>query len=480
MAMESFEDDIKGIVLQLFDIGALKFGNFKMKVGINSPVYFDLRIMVSYPPLMEKLADLVWRYAQSIGIEATVLCGVPYTALPVATLVSVKSGLPMLIRRKEPKAYGTMKLIEGKFSQGEECLIIEDVVTSGGSILETAKDLVNDGLVVQHAIIMVDREQGGKRNLTDRGIRMHSLLSLSKALSILLENGKLDQKKVGEVREYIAANQVFSNEDLIPKRRLWLSYSERSALAKNPLACRILQLMGEKKSNLCVALDVPNWSELVRLVNLIGSDAVVVKTHYDYIKDWKPSCQDELTKLAAAHNFIVLEDRKLGDIGNTIMGQFETLTSWADGLTMHSICGGDSLKAVREAKVDSRPHGVFVVAELSSQGNLISAPYTKKTTELAKEFEDVVAGLVAQNPLLENEPGFVQLTPGVSLKAGGDNLGQKYVTPSDAVLARGGDLIVVGRAITRSINPKETARQIRQELWSAYERRIAEGQTSGS
>ncbi|KAF6198944.1 hypothetical protein GE061_006967 [Apolygus lucorum] len=215
--METFEDDLKAVVLQLFDIGALKFGDFKMKVGINSPVYFDLRVMVSYPPLMEKLANLVWTYAQHKGIKSTVLCGVPYTALPVATLVSVKSGLPMLIRRKEPKAYGTMKLIEGKFNPGEECLIIEDVVTSGGSILETANDLKKDGLVVKDAVIMVDREQGGIRNLTDNGINMHSILTLSKALSILLESGKLDQTKVDEVKAYIEANQIFPNGDLIPK-----------------------------------------------------------------------------------------------------------------------------------------------------------------------------------------------------------------------------------------------------------------------
>lgn len=79
-------------------------------------------------------------------VEFKHLCGVPYTALPIATILSVRGNYPMLIRRKETKAYGTKKLIEGKYLAGDICLIIEDVVTSGLSVMETVKDLRSEGM----------------------------------------------------------------------------------------------------------------------------------------------------------------------------------------------------------------------------------------------------------------------------------------------------------------------------------------------
>lgn len=88
-------------------------------------------------------------YIKQIKVDTGVhLCGVPYTALPLATLISIKAKQPMLIRRKEAKTYGTKKLVEGKFNAGDKCLIIEDVVTSGSSILDTVTDLRSEGMYV--------------------------------------------------------------------------------------------------------------------------------------------------------------------------------------------------------------------------------------------------------------------------------------------------------------------------------------------
>lgn len=136
------------------------------------------------------------------------LCGVPYTALPIATLISVKSNTPMLIRRKEAKDYGTRKLIEGKFNAGDKCLIIEDVVTSGSSILETVVDLRSEGIDVTDAIVVVDREQGGTSNVAQNGVRMHSLFTLSYLLNILKQKGKIEEATVRSVAKYIQGCQI--------------------------------------------------------------------------------------------------------------------------------------------------------------------------------------------------------------------------------------------------------------------------------
>ncbi|GLH08428.1 uncharacterized protein GBIM_13670 [Gryllus bimaculatus] len=208
ITMDSFNQRLKSLIVKLHEINALKFGNFKMKVGINSPVYFDLRVIVSYPKVMGSLSRLLWEFSNSSLDPFDHICGVPYTALPIASIISVEADVPMLIRRKETKDYGTRKLIEGKFEEGDRCLIIEDVVTSGSSILETFRDLKTEGLSVTEAIVVVDREQGGVQNLASHGLKMRSLCTLTQIMNTLLEKGKVDQNTVDQVKNYISLTQI--------------------------------------------------------------------------------------------------------------------------------------------------------------------------------------------------------------------------------------------------------------------------------
>lgn len=137
---------------------------------------------------------------------------------------------PMLIRRKEAKSYGTKKLIEGKFESDETCLIIEDVVTTGSSILETTKDLRAEGLVVTDAIVVVDRQQGGGKNLTENGVQMHSLFTLPYLMNVLHEDGKIDETMMISLKEYISKPIKIVNKQL--SSHLTMPFSERAQVAK--------------------------------------------------------------------------------------------------------------------------------------------------------------------------------------------------------------------------------------------------------
>jgi orotate phosphoribosyltransferase len=191
----------KDLILNLFEIGAIKFGQFTLKSGILSPIYMDLRVTVSYPKILTQIADMMYGLIKDKDFD--LVCGVPYTALPFATALSIKNNIPMVMRRKEKKDYGTKKMIEGIFAPGQRCLIIEDLITSGSSVLETAEDLKNENLLVNDAVILLDRQQSGAENLLKQNIKVKSVFNMEEILNVLLNANKITKEKYIEVTEYL-------------------------------------------------------------------------------------------------------------------------------------------------------------------------------------------------------------------------------------------------------------------------------------
>ncbi|KAH8276765.1 hypothetical protein KR026_000475 [Drosophila bipectinata] len=485
-------DKMRALALKLFEINAFKFGDFKMKVGINSPVYFDLRVIVSYPDVMQTVSDLLVEHIKDKQLTARHVCGVPYTALPLATIVSVQQGTPMLVRRKEAKAYGTKKLVEGIFNAGDTCLIVEDVVTSGSSILDTVRDLQSEGIVVTDAVVVVDREQGGVANIAKHGVKMHSLFTLSFLLNTLHEAGRIEKSTVEAVAKYIAAVQINSDGSFVggdktdvikanDLQRTKLTYESRANLAKSPIAKRLFNLIASKQTNLCLAADLTRADEILDIADKCGPYICLLKTHVDIVEDFSEGFINSLKSLAQKHNFLLMEDRKFADIGNTVSLQYGKgiykISSWADLVTAHTLPGRSILQGLKAAlgEGEAQERGVFLLSEMSASGNLIDAKYKENSNKIATEGADVdfVAGVVCQSSDAFAFPGLLQLTPGVKIDESVDQLGQQYQTPEHVVKERGADIGVVGRGILKAANPEKAAQTYRDRLWAAYQDRVA-------
>ncbi len=177
------------LILSLYKIGSIKFGNFTLKSGQTSQIYLDLRQIISYPDILRTVAEAIGKKIQTCHFD--LICGVPYTALPIATCLSLQNNIPMVMRRKEKKSYGTKQQIEGAFKPGQTCLIIEDIITTGSSILETAVELEAEKLKITDAVVLIDREQGGKENLLEKNYTLHSVFTLKEIFHELLNSGIL-------------------------------------------------------------------------------------------------------------------------------------------------------------------------------------------------------------------------------------------------------------------------------------------------
>ncbi|XP_058791404.1 uridine 5'-monophosphate synthase [Phymastichus coffea] len=463
--------DLKELAIELFDIGAIKYGNFTTKVGLSTPVYIDLRVIISYPNLLLNISKSLWGLLDQT--DFTHICGVPYTALPIATAISLDSKIPMVMRRKESKSYGTKKLVEGIFQMGDTPLIVEDIITSGSSILEVVKDLKNEGLNVTTALVVLDREQGGRKNLETAGLTVKNLFTITQLMDYLLDAGKLPKESVEIVKKYIKTIQAplkLNNDN----NRLKMNLIDRSNQAKNPIALKLFRLMCEKQSTLCLAADYTKSQDIIDLADIAGPHIAALKIHVDIIEDFSKDFVNKIKHLANKYNFLIMEDRKFADIGQVVSYQYRkgiyNIAEWADIITIHPVSGKGIVQGIKDGLQGlSSDRGIFVVAQMSSEGALTTGDYITSTVSDFKDF-DLIAGFVCQKNIF-TDPGLIQLTPGVQLTKSTDGLGQQYNLPQDVVNS-GADLVVVGRGVTQSENKLKSILEYKKVLWEAYENRV--------
>lgn len=247
------------------------------------------------------------------------------------------------------------------------------------------------------------------------------------------------------------------------------SYAERIAFARNPQARRLLRLIEDKQTNLALAADVTTAEALLQLTRQVAPYICVLKTHIDILQDFTPELLTALQQLQAEYDFLIFEDRKFADIGNTVRQQYGggvyRIADWADISNAHLIPGPGIIQGLRDVGLPLQ-RGLLLLAQMSSQGNLADQAYRDLAAEWADEYADFVCGWIAQQRI-SADPGMLVFTPGIHLQQQGDALQQAYRTPQQA-LAHGSDVLIVGRGIYQANDPAAAAITYRDVAWQQY------------
>ncbi|MCJ7933230.1 MAG: orotidine-5'-phosphate decarboxylase [Chryseobacterium sp.] len=444
----------KEFFLECYKLGIIKFGRFTLKSGIESPFYVDLRPLASDPKILKNLANYLLEMLPLDNFD--LICGVPYAALPMATAMSLESYIPLIIKRKEAKSYGTKKLIEGIYQKGQNCLLVEDVITSGKSLVETIAEVEQEDLKVSDIVVVLDREQGGKQLLESKGYNVHTLFNISEVCTILQETGELSDEEVKRIQDFLQGNHIQFEEEIR------VSYEEKLNTTEHSVSKKLLETAIAKKSNLIASADVTTTQELLALAEKVGPHIIALKTHIDIISDFDyEKTITPLKEIAARHQFLLMEDRKFADIGNTQELQFTSgvfkITEWADFVTSQVIGGFESLDCFKNV-------GVVAIVGMSSKGTLTTASYREEALKIASSHPNVIGG-VSQNKIPED---LLLFTPGVNVAGSGDGKGQQYNTPEHVFKTLHTDFIIVGRGIYKSEDPEASAITYKTEGWNAY------------
>ena len=377
------------MIQKLYEKNIIKRGKFKLKSGEISNIYIDLRNVISYPEIHQ---GICFEIIKNINKDIDIICGTPYGAVSYTSYISILNNIPMIFLRKEIKNHGTQKLIEGIYSKNNKVLLIEDVTTTGNSVIETAQILEKEGLIISQIITIVSRNNN--KNIFYKNIPIKYLYHIN----------DINNEKINIYREII----------------------------------------NKKKSNICLAADIENMDELFKIIEDIGEYICILKIHSDIISDffinYELNCK-KLNELKNKYNFRIWEDRKLADIGNIMIRQVNKISEWADIVSIHPISGNKSLENIKNIDI-------ITIVEMSSEGHLMNEQYQKEVIKISENNNNVI-GVVSQHKVSDKLLHFV---PGISLNKNSDNLGQTYNKPEDKEFA---DIYVIGRSIYLSDNPKE-------------------------
>jgi orotate phosphoribosyltransferase len=201
----SLEKEKAELCRVLNKIGALKFGTFKLTSGKTSPYYIDLRIVPSFPDAFQRVCDVYVKLIEKeLGREGfDRIAGIPIAGIPFASLTAYQLGKPFLYIRKQAKLHGRERRIEGILMPGDRVLLVDDLITTGRSLSKAAKAIRAEGGIVNHALVLLDREEGGRKKLAEDNIKLHYLLTAREAAEKLYETGAIDDEQLKTILKQV-------------------------------------------------------------------------------------------------------------------------------------------------------------------------------------------------------------------------------------------------------------------------------------
>ena len=262
------------ILDELLKTDCVKFGKFQLKSGEISKYYFDMKGLIAHPELLASIGDKI--YEEFIeNFQCDLLCGVPMGGLPVCSYISMSKNIPMIMVRDTVKEYGTNKQIEGTYQKKNKCIIIEDVITTGGSVNKII-DLLKDKVDILGVVVILDRQEGFTCS--------------------------------------VPVKSVFCKTDIIKHK--------------------LNNLIEKKQSKLCFSADLDDKDKMINILNDIGDKIVICKIHYDFYQDKNDELKNKLIELSIQKDFLLMEDRKFVDIAYTVEKQYKGFSKWIDLITV--------------------------------------------------------------------------------------------------------------------------------------------------
>jgi len=190
-------DPLDSLIVELFDIGCLLFGEYVQASGAVFNYYIDLRQIISDPNLFHRVLHGYASLMEGLNFER--IAGIPYGALPTATGLALQLHRPLIYPRKEVKAHGARRLIEGDFQEGDQVVVVDDILISGGSVLEGIAKLERSGLVVNDVVVFIDhggqRDRSARERLKAKGYQVHAVMDIERITNALLAAGRLTEEQ---------------------------------------------------------------------------------------------------------------------------------------------------------------------------------------------------------------------------------------------------------------------------------------------
>ena len=200
--MSGLRPELRELILDLYDIRCLLFGAFQQASGQIFNYYVDLRQIISDPALFHRVLDCYAAVLQRMNFDR--VAGIPYGSLPTATGLALQLHKPLVYPRKEVKAHGTRRMVEGEFNEGETVAVVDDILITGGSVLEGIAKLEASGLIVEDVVVFLDhggrQDPRAKDRLAKQGLRFHSILNFEQITDVLEEAGRINAEQARDLR----------------------------------------------------------------------------------------------------------------------------------------------------------------------------------------------------------------------------------------------------------------------------------------